>query len=265
MNQSNSANPFKMDVDIRKFLNEELQKRKSKNAGLSLRTFAKKIGISHSTLSQILSGKRTLTEKTLKQILAGLNLDSALEQRLLQAFEKNPACFMEVTDQSLMMTNAWYYDAILELTLVQGFQSDEEWIARQLNLSTEECRQAIANLIKTEAFIYGKNGELICNAHKTQKTAGPELVSSIAVINQIQAEFALKEHAAILGRPVEERSSLGLTIAIDPADLPKFRRAAWEFMTQVHELLDHEGANRKEVFRLQLGFFPLTEIANSQK
>ncbi|MBL7688859.1 MAG: helix-turn-helix domain-containing protein, partial [Bdellovibrionaceae bacterium] len=134
MNQSYSTNPFKMDVDIRKFLNEELQKRKSKNSGLSLRTFAKKVGVSHSTLSQILSGKRTLTEKTLKQILGGLSLDATLEKRLLQTFEKNPACFMEVTDQALMMTNAWYYDAILELTLVQGFQSDEEWIAHQLGL-----------------------------------------------------------------------------------------------------------------------------------
>lgn len=249
-----------MDVDIRKFLNEELQKRKSKNSGLSLRTFAKKVGVSHSTLSQILSGKRTLTEKTLKQILGGLSLDATLEKRLLQTFEKNPACFMEVTDQALMMTNAWYYDAILELTLVQGFQSDEEWIAHQLGLPIEECKQAITNLIKTGALTYGKNGELVCSAHKTQKTAGAELVSSIAIINQIQAEFVLKEHAAILDCPVEDRSSLGLTIAIDPADLPKFRKAAWEFMTQVHELLNHEGANRKEVFRLQLGFFPLTDI-----
>lgn len=260
MNQSNSKNPFKMDVDIRKFLNEELQKRKSKNTGLSLRTFAKKIGISHSTLSQILSGKRTLTEKTLRQILAGLNLDATLEKRLLQAFEKNPACFMEVTDQTLMMTNAWYYDAILELTLIRGFQSDEEWIARQLKLPIEECRQAIANLVKTGALIYGKNGELVCNSHKTQKTAAAEQVSSIDIINQIQAEFVLKEHAAILDCPVEERSSLGLTIAIDPTDLPKFRRAAWEFMTQVHELLNRDGVERKEVFRLQLGFFPLTDV-----
>ncbi len=264
MTMSTSTESFKMASDIRAFLLSEIQKRKSKNPNLSLRVLAKKIGVSHSTLCQVLSGKRPLTERTLKRVLTGLGIDSEQQSDLFVTLHKNPCCFTEVAEDELEQTDAWYFDAILELTLVRGFQSNDTWIANQLGISVETCRRAIQTLIKTGALVRDFKGRLVCNSHLTQKTSSPDRARAVKRINKIQAEFALKEHEAILNCPIEERSSLGLTIAVDPADLPRIRRAAWDFVNQVHKILNRKNRDRKEVFRLQLGFFPLTAVAENK-
>lgn len=55
-------------------LNEEYQKRKQRNENFSLRSFAKWLDISPAQLSQMMSGKRTISLKSAKKLSQKLGL-----------------------------------------------------------------------------------------------------------------------------------------------------------------------------------------------
>ena len=59
----------------RLLLQEELEKRVSKNNRYSLRSFANALGIDPGTLSRILAGKRALSFKTAITLIQNLSLD----------------------------------------------------------------------------------------------------------------------------------------------------------------------------------------------
>jgi len=59
---------------FRLYLRSELARRLSSNPQYSLRSFALQLGINHSTLSQLLRGKRALTPRMIKTLGARLGL-----------------------------------------------------------------------------------------------------------------------------------------------------------------------------------------------
>ncbi len=73
--------------DFRSWLQCELVRRKKKNPSFSLRSFSRKIGVSPSTLSQLLSGDRRLTSRTACKLAESLNPDEVTKEKLLRASE----------------------------------------------------------------------------------------------------------------------------------------------------------------------------------
>src|SRR4051794_29725601 len=65
-------------------LQNELTRRCAKNPRYSLRAFAKALGMSHTVLSLVLSGKRPLSRKAALQVASALELAPAERQRLLE-------------------------------------------------------------------------------------------------------------------------------------------------------------------------------------
>src|SRR2546421_309690 len=64
-------------ADFRLFLQSILVERCKKNSNYSLRAFAKSLRIDHATLSQILRGKRSLSEATKQKLGEALGLGPA--------------------------------------------------------------------------------------------------------------------------------------------------------------------------------------------
>ena len=112
--------------DFRQLLQAELVRRCNKNASYSLRAYAKSLGMSHATLSSILSGKRPLTKKAIIKISASLNLNKETIDLYLSRLNSNgdgTAKFLNSKIQHQQMAldtfaaiSDWYHDAILELT-----------------------------------------------------------------------------------------------------------------------------------------------------
>ena len=61
--------------EIKKFLNSEFSKRKTKNPAFSKNAFAKKLGVPSTTLNEFLIGKRELSFKNLNSIFKYINSD----------------------------------------------------------------------------------------------------------------------------------------------------------------------------------------------
>jgi transcriptional regulator with XRE-family HTH domain len=114
-------------VTFRALLVAELERRRAANARYSLRSFARDLGVDHSTLSQILRGKRRLTARTVR----------ALGRKLrLAAPQIGELCALE--NEAVVLT-------ALDRT---NFQADSRWIATMVGIPLDEVNVAIQRLLR---------------------------------------------------------------------------------------------------------------------
>ena len=134
------------------FLREEFQRRKQRNSQFSLRAFARWLQISPAQLSQILSGKRPVTVKTIAKIARKLDLSPAQQQRLLRATQKpqlpQAQSLTSLREDQFRLISDWYHLAILSLTRVPGAKADPRWISARLGISVADANLAVQTLMK---------------------------------------------------------------------------------------------------------------------
>src|SRR4051812_6761749 len=139
------AEPF-----YKSYLQNELSRRCERNPRYSVRAFARALDINDGALSQILSGKRIPAYRTAQRIIRALGLTPEEEQGFLGSLAEkhrsrglqrlNPI-FREIQTKPrqqqidlFRLAADWYHLAIMELVLVEGFQSDPAWVARELGI-----------------------------------------------------------------------------------------------------------------------------------
>lgn len=141
-------------ASFRLALQRELARRCAANARYSLRAFAKYLGVDHSTLSQLLRGKRQFNEQTIRKFGVRLGYDEATidtwqhREALNQSKAAIPQEIKQLSeDMALLMTDMNHY-ALLELTRVEGFQADSRWIARMLGITVDEVNIVVQCLLR---------------------------------------------------------------------------------------------------------------------
>ena len=125
---------------FRLFLQSELADRRTRNPQYSLRAFAQRLDVNHSTLSQWMRGRRPLTAKTIESLGRRLRLPA-----------KHIRVFVEhrnVSGPDL---------AILELTKTVSFRPDSRWIANQLSISVDEVNVAVQRLLRLDLLQMSAN------------------------------------------------------------------------------------------------------------
>ncbi|MBS1790169.1 MAG: TIGR02147 family protein [Acidobacteria bacterium] len=140
---------------FRLFLQAELARRCSANAQYSLRSFAVFLGLNHSTLSQLLRGKRPLTHRTIENLGIKLGMNQTEIERYKA--NENLATFRtsamsrqirQLTVDTVNLLSDPTHRAILELVRLEDFQPDSRWIARVLNSNVDEVNVAISRLTR---------------------------------------------------------------------------------------------------------------------
>jgi transcriptional regulator with XRE-family HTH domain len=96
---------------LRAVVEDEFNRRKRTNPRYSLRAFARSVKLEHSTLSQLLRGKRTVTWRSISRIAR---------------------------------TMRWTGSAVLQLSAQSNFDSRD--FARRLNISVDEVNLALTDL-----------------------------------------------------------------------------------------------------------------------
>ncbi|MGZ3806814.1 MAG: helix-turn-helix transcriptional regulator, partial [Bacteriovorax sp.] len=90
-------------VTLQGLITHRFEEIRSRNSSFSLRAFAKNLGLSPASLSQILSGKRPLTLSTAKKICDSLNLSPIEEQQVLLSFLSSSGKGVENAQNSIAM------------------------------------------------------------------------------------------------------------------------------------------------------------------
>ena len=138
---------------FRQFLQEDLATRCARNPRYSLRAFAGYLRLDHSTLSQLLRGRRRFTARTVERIGARLSLAPAVITQFVELERTPPESWAarelrQLSRDAALSLAEWHHPAILELTRLANFRPDARWIARVLDLSVDDVNVAVTRLAR---------------------------------------------------------------------------------------------------------------------
>ena len=258
--------------DFKSILTEVLEQRCAKNPRYSLRSFARDLGLSPSRLSDVLKGRYGLSRAAASEIAVKLGLSESERERFCDLVEsrhsRNPKQrkeaaarliesptpdYRQLTLDGFQVISEWYHYAILELCLVEDFQSDVEWIAKRLGLSTHVAKSAIERLERLDLL-----EEVRGRLKPTEGfTASPNDIPSEA-IKKFHRQILEKAMSAIDFQSVEERDLSSVVLAIDKRDLPEAKQAIKKFRRGFDKKFS-ASQSKSEVYCLAMQFFSLQE------
>jgi hypothetical protein len=114
-------------VAFRTILQSELERRRAGNPRYSLRSFARDLAVDHSTLSQILRGKRRLTGRNVRAF--GRRLRLAAPAIAEQCALENEAAVLAALDRP-------------------GFEADSRWVATRVGIPLDEVNVTLQRLLR---------------------------------------------------------------------------------------------------------------------
>lgn len=242
------------------FVREFYLKRKRKNPALSIRSFAKKVGIAPGALSEILAEKRALTRKSAVQIANNLNLSLTERTRLLGYFERGlsqrialkNSQYQELDEDEFKSIADWEHYALYTLIDTDDFRYDVPWIAKRLGISVVEVRAAIRRLERLGLVKVQENSlERIAPriATTTDKLSPALRLSHKQALHQ--AIDALEDVA------IDLRDITSVTFSTDPKRLAEAKLLIKDFRRSFSKLM--ETGEKKEVYQLQVCLIPLTK------
>ena len=221
----------------------------------SLRAFARDLGIPAPIVSEVLRGKRTVTPNLAKKFCDGLGLSLVESDKMMGCFKKEnriSADFVQLGQDEFNAISDWYYFAILSLAETENFRSEPKWIAKRLGISVREVKSALESLIRLELITNEKG---ILKASGKQFRTSHDIPSDAIKKNHLQGlDLARK---ALFEVPVEKREFSANTMTVNPEELAELKNALREIRKKFADRAS--GATKKEVYRFQIQFFPVTD------
>jgi plasmid maintenance system antidote protein VapI len=267
MQTHESSDSFK-PTSFRAVLQDELLNRCHSNPNYSLRSFARSLKVEPSALSQIINGKRPLTEKMKLRLGSALGYSiHELEKLPLDDREKKGKAisrpYQQMAHDTFAVISDWYHYAILELTYIEGFQSDASWIARKLGITKSEANIGIERLFRLGLLKKKSNGKWVDASDAGELTHLAPDVSSTAG-RKYQMELLELSKKAVQEVDLSNRNHTSATICFDPEDMVD----AIEAITSFRRKFAQEFQPRKKakaVYQLQISFFPLTKKSSEEE
>ena len=242
--------------DFRLRLQNELVRRCRKHPRYSLRAFARFLRVDHSSLSQILRGKRRLSPKLLQQFGERLGLTPA-ELARYQGVSNETVPVpdpRELTHDAFQVISDWYHYAIFELVTLKEFEPDSKWIARVLGLSVSEVNIAVERLFRLGLLKRDQTGKWLQGSELITTTGSP--FSTIA-FRRLQAQVLQMALDALELVGMEWRDQSSVTMAIDSRRLPEVKERIKRFRRSLCATLQQD-RERDAVYQLGISFYPLT-------
>lgn len=111
---------------FRDLLSDEYARRRAANRRYSLRAFARFLGVDHSTLSQLMRGRRRLMARAIARLGGRLGVGEGIIR----------ACGASEND-----------DAVLRAVGREGFRADSRWLAVHTGLPVDEVNVSLQRLL----------------------------------------------------------------------------------------------------------------------
>jgi uncharacterized protein (TIGR02147 family) len=226
------------------WLQQEFIRKTALNPKFSIRSFSKQLGLNSGSLSQILAGKRPVTSKLIKTLEPKLGLPPKFHLSDQYNF---------VDEESITILTHWYHYAILELTLIEGFKSDIDWISKRLDVPKVEISYAIERLLRAGLLIKKKD-KLI----KTQKfLTNYKNGQTSAAHKEYQRQLVQKALIAIDECPQDEKDITSITMPTNKEKLEQAREKIKNFRRELSAFL--EDCEGDSVYQFTLQLFPVTK------
>ena len=251
---------MKTNKTFQHFLQKEMLKRSKANPSFSIRGFARQLNIEQSSLAQILSSKRNLTDQMCIRIGEKLNLrpskiDSLLGKRMV-ATKEHFGAFDKLQEDQFSVIADWHYFAILELIGTDGFESTISYVAKALGISTALAREGVECLKRLQYVKIDKNGKWVdC------------LQGAVNVGNQFTAPSFREHQKQLLKKAIEavdqieyaERVQSSMTFVGSRDRVEEAKKRILIFIEELDEFMKG-GDAKDEVYSLSVSLFPLSQI-----
>lgn len=253
--------PGSSQLALQQTLQTALTDAQTRNPAYSLRSFASKLGLSPSSLSEILNGKRRVSRKIALRVTERLCLPPEQKDALLGLFPQQGTgelpeaskVYTLLSADQFHIVSEWQHFAILSLAETKGFKGRASWIAERLGIKQSEAQTALDRLLRMGLLAVGKRGDVVSTGNEF--TSSDDVTSSAVKRAHVKN---LELAASSLDRDaVTARDFSAVTMAIDPAHLPVAKKMIREFQDRLSLFL--ETGNRTEVYKVCMQLFPLTQ------
>ena len=255
--------------DYRLVLRQWLDERKARNARFSLRAFSQKIGISHSTLSQIFNGERNLSVQTAQRITNQLKL-SADEKELfilkVRLEGANPAERKEIetklleierfrsaetlSQESTSVLSNWLSYAVFSICQMNWANTTAAEMSKMLEVPLPQVKEVLDNLVAKGLLRTDGKGFVIVE----RQLFNPE---SIQEILRLHCEI-LRHHTKAFTRDNPDRFiSWSESIPFASEQMKEAEEITTEYMRKMTGLVEkarQAGIRPDEVFILSVAF-----------
>lgn len=261
--------------DYRQYLKDYYHFRKERQAGFSLRTFARKANFaSHTHLQYVMEGKRNLSPKTLVRLILALEF-SPPQARFFQnlvffnqakrpeekAFhharlkEESPRqAFKKMEQAQLRIFEQWYHGAVLELSSVKGFRCQAGWIASHLfpPITTSQAQESLNLLLEAGFLRASVNGYVPADP---AVTTGDEVLPRL--VRGYHLEMMRLAARAVDESPPSERDISAVCLTVKTSDFHKVKRQIQEMRKQLKNFAAPHGEGN-QVIQINIQLFPLS-------
>ena len=249
---------------FRLWLQSKLMEKIKANPRYSLRAFANYLEMDASSVSQILSGKRKASTKVINQIGEKLSLSPIQLNQFLKegsrsktnSLNENTDNYELIAEDAFAYTSNWYHGAILELTFIESFRNDPQWIANTLSISVTEVKMAIERMIRIG--ILTEEDKTLKKTNKFLTNFRPGLTSSAH--KELQRQILKKGLEAIDNCPQEDKDITSMTMSIDIDKLPEAKKLIEKFRRDLCQFL--EDGQQSRVYQLGIQLYPLSKETN---
>lgn len=247
--------------NLKNLLKIRLEEAKAKNPNVSLRAYAKKVGISPGSLSLILLGKRSMSNELAELIANNLKLDPQQRSEVIQKPEipKNNKRtldnYMQLNSDQFDLISQWHYFAILNLMHLKNFISDSKWIARRIGISEEKAKESLELLQRLQLVSKNAKGEL--KRIKPKFRTEDDVKNEALRISHLESLDLAKNRLADCD--VNNRDYTWITFPMDKNKMAKAKELIRRFQDEFLELIEVD-SDPSEVYRMAIQLFPLTKL-----
>jgi transcriptional regulator with XRE-family HTH domain len=119
-------------MDLRACLRDEFERRRTRNSRYSLRAFARRLGVHHTTIARILGGRHRLTARRIAALGARLGLSAReIGAAHLHEHQRLVASLVESAD----------------------FRADSRWLATRSGLAVDAVNVALQSLLRERRVV----------------------------------------------------------------------------------------------------------------
>lgn len=251
---------------LQKTLHTKLTELRARNPRYSARAFGKRLGLSAGATSELLRGRRKISLALAVRIAKKLLLDPEERAAIFSRSREldsavTPDDSLQLTADQFFVISEWYHFAILSLIRTQDFKSDSGWIARRLGIKKTVAADALQRLLRLGLIQKNEKGGI---TRTKARFRTPDDVANLSQTIQRSHFHDLElARSALETLSIESRDFSSITMPLDPELLPKAKELIRKLQDQISELL--ESGDKKEVFRMCVQLFPLTQLKGKEK
>lgn len=243
---------------FRRVLQEELALRCARNPRYSLRAFARYLGLDHSTLSQLLRGRRRFTARTIERVGKRLALAPEMITQFVELERTPPEPWTsrelrQLSRDAALSLAEWHHHAILELTRLTSFRPDVRWIARVLDVPIDDVNVAITRLTRLGLLDMRSRDRWV-------DVAGDAEARLDTFSARTAGALAARSRALASTNGSQPAHYSATTVAVTTSTSRRVAERVERFRREIVELLADESGDRAQVYCLELAFFPVADL-----